>query len=108
MSRHHIATHAYDFRRGWVRVPRTSLTTEHAVALREQGFTIVRSRRGWFRTRELPLSWYLPRTSTDMPPSQPLGPADVPSATLVDRGDSSDAGTPSKRRARSQADGRDR
>ncbi|MFF8187641.1 hypothetical protein ACF044_10305 [Microbacterium sp. NPDC016588] len=61
MSRHHIATHAYDFRRGWVRIPPTSLTAEHAVSLRDQGFTIVRSRRGWFGSRELPLSWYLRR-----------------------------------------------
>jgi hypothetical protein len=59
MSRHHIATHAYDFRTGWVRISPTTMTPEQAAALRDRGFTIVRSRRGWFGTRELPLSWYL-------------------------------------------------
>lgn len=61
MSRHHIATHVYDYRAGWVRIALTVMTYEHAVALRDQGYTLVRTRRGWFKTRELPVSWYVRR-----------------------------------------------
>ncbi|MFG6277914.1 hypothetical protein [Microbacterium sp. 5K110] len=61
MSRHHIATHVYDYREGWVRIAPTAMTYEHALDLRDQGFTLVRSRRGWFGTRELPVSWYIRR-----------------------------------------------
>lgn len=61
MPRQHIATHAYDSQQGWVRVARKRLTAEHVAELRAQGFTMVRSRRGLFGSRELPLSWYAER-----------------------------------------------
>lgn len=114
MSRHHIATHAYDFRRGWVRIPATSLTAEHAVSLRDQGFTIVRSRRGWFGTRELPLSWYLRRVDGGVsdPTRIPVSPVKQ-SSTLRERlddtvdaepeADEVDPVRPSTRRVRQQA-----
>ncbi|SIR56396.1 hypothetical protein [Microbacterium sp. RURRCA19A] len=116
MSRHHIATHAYDFRRGWVRVPPTALTHEHASSLRDQGFTIVRSRRGWFGTRELPLSWYLRRVDADGSGHSriPVSPAEQ-SAKLRERlddtvdaepaPDGSDPVRPSTRRIRQRTSG---
>ncbi|MCT2087078.1 hypothetical protein M3D75_13205 [Microbacterium enclense] len=87
MSRHHVATHAYDYRRGWVRIALTAMTDATAVKLRDEGFTIVRSRRGWFGTRELPLSWYLRRTGsgTSTHTRLPVPPADEQSARLRDR-----------------------
>lgn len=69
MPRQHIATHAYDSQQGWVRVPRKRLTYENVAHLRAQGFTMVRSRRGLFGSRELPLSWYAER--------RPIGGAEV-------------------------------
>jgi hypothetical protein len=89
MSRHHIATHAYDFRTGWVRIPPTTMTTDQAEALRDRGFTIVRSRRGWFGARELPLTWYLPRPDTSDPSRIPIAPAHEQGATLRQRLDAS-------------------
>lgn len=114
MSRHHIATHAYDFRRGWVRIPPTSLTAEHAVSLRDQGFTIVRSRRGWFSSRELPLSWYLRRVDGGVSDLTriPVSPAEQ-AAALRERlddtpdaepaADEADPVRPSTRRVRQRA-----
>ncbi|MGC0370844.1 hypothetical protein [Microbacterium sp. SLBN-111] len=115
MSRRHIATHAYDFRRGWVRVPPTGVTADYALQLRDEGFTIVRSRRGWFGMRELPVSWYIPRsdagtanvTESDASPEAPsttlrqrvdLGTDAAPEATVPD------PATPPTRRARQRAD----
>lgn len=87
MSRHHVATHAYDFRRGWVRIAPTALTDANAVKLRDEGFTIVRSRRGWFGTRELPLTWYLRRAASDHSALTrlPVPPVDEQSAKLRGR-----------------------
>lgn len=61
MSRHHIATHVYDYREGWVRIAPTAMTHDRAAELRDQGYTLVRSRRGVFGSRELPVSWYVRR-----------------------------------------------
>ncbi|KZE37684.1 hypothetical protein [Microbacterium sp. T32] len=116
MSRRHIATHAYDFRRGWVRVSPTEVTPDYALHLRDEGFTIVRSRRGWFGMRELPVSWYIPRSDPDT--ADPTGSADAApeaaSSTLRERLDIGrdaapetpvpDPATPRTRRARQRAD----
>ena len=119
MSRRHIATHAYDYRTGWVRIAPTALTAEQAEVLRDKGFTIVRSRRGWFGTRELPVSWYLRHAATDASPAlgQPLSPAFEPPAKSDDRREgredaveSADAPgpvAPPTRRARQRADERE-
>ena len=116
MSRHHIATHAYDFRRGWVRVPRSEVTPDYALHLREEGFTIVRSRRGWFGMRELPVTWYLPRPDAHTPDGTESADAvaGAPSTTLRERLDigrdaapeptALDPATPPTRRARQRAD----
>lgn len=115
MSRRHIATHAYDFHTGWVRITPTALTHEQAVKLHEQGFTIVRSRRGWFGTRELPLSWYLRRAGSDTSEASRLAvspaavspnapherPEDPPDT--VDLVDAPDPRRPSPRRARQRS-----
>ncbi|WP_022879079.1 hypothetical protein [Microbacterium sp. B19] len=118
MSRRHIATHAYDFRRGWVRVPPSEVTPDYALHLREQGFTIVRSRRGWFGMRELPVSWYIPRSDPGA-----VGPTESADASpeaqstrlreRLDRGTDAapettvpDPATPPTRRARQRADDR--
>lgn len=113
MSRHHIATHAYDFRTGWVRIPPTTMTPDQAEALRDRGFTIVRSRRGWFGMRELPLTWYIPRSDTSGGSRIPIAPADEQSAKLRQRlsasaeaeseADSVVAPPPATRRARQRA-----
>lgn len=113
MSRHHIATHAYDFRTGWVRIPPTTMTPEQAETLRDRGFTIVRSRRGWFGMRELPLTWYIPRSDVSDGSRIPLTPADEQSALLRQRldasadaeadEDSADSPPPATRRARQRA-----
>ena len=89
MSRHHVATHAYDFRRGWVRIAPTAMTDAAAVKLRDEGFTIIRSRRGWFGSRELPLTWYLRRAASDASALTllPAPPIDEQSAGLRDRVD---------------------
>lgn len=65
MSRHHIATHVYDYRAGWVRIPRALMNHARAEELRDEGFTLVRSRRGLFGSRELPVTWYLRRPSAE-------------------------------------------
>lgn len=104
MSRHHIATHAYDYRTGWVRIPPTALTPEQADALRDRGFTIVRSRRGWFGSRELPVTWYLPRTDTVQqdPPTGPVG-STAEETDDVSGSDPADSGPRSTRRTRQRA-----
>lgn len=116
MSRRHIATHAYDFRRGWVRVSPTEVTPDYALHLRDEGFTIVRSRRGWFGMRELPVSWYIPRSDTAIvdPTDSPDASPDTPSTTLRERLDIGmdatseatvpDPATPPTRRARQRVD----
>jgi len=65
MSQHHLITHAYDSQNGWVRVQRTPMTPAHAADFRDRGFTMVRSRRGIWGSRELPISWYVGRRSSE-------------------------------------------
>ncbi|WZH36468.1 MAG: hypothetical protein PIR02_17200 [Microbacterium enclense] len=58
MSQHHLVTHAYDSHTGWVRIARTEMTHESAEDLRDQGYTMVRLRRGVFGSRDVSLSRY--------------------------------------------------
>jgi hypothetical protein len=44
---------------GWEKIDRQALTADHAEALRGEGFTLVRARRGWSDTREISLSLFL-------------------------------------------------
>jgi len=118
MSRRHIATHAYDFRRGWVRVSPTEVTPDYALHLRDEGFTIVRSRRGWFGMRELPVTWYIPRSdlATATPSGSEEAAPETQSTTLRERLDVGmdgapetvvpDPAMPPTRRARQRADDR--
>lgn len=111
MSRHHIATHAYDFRTGWVRISPTVMTGNQAAALRDRGFTIIRSRRGWFGTRELPVSWYLRGATAGMRESarQPVEPAR--SSSSIEETPDADARGPMRkatRRARPRSVGDER
>ena len=57
MSQHHLVTHAYDSHTGWVRIPRTELTSQNAEELR------VRLRRGMFGSREVSIRRYLQDSS---------------------------------------------
>jgi hypothetical protein len=59
MSQHHLVTHAYDSHTGWVRIPRTELTSQSAEELRSRGFTMVRLRRGMFGFRDVSIRRYL-------------------------------------------------
>lgn len=59
MSRPRTVTHAYRMPGGWEKVDRRTLTADHAEALRGEGYTLVRARRGWADTREISLSLFL-------------------------------------------------
>ncbi|MCM3500427.1 alternative tryptophan synthase beta-subunit [Microbacterium sp. P26] len=58
MTRPRTATHAYRMPGGWQKLPHHALTPDYARDLRDQGFTIVRARRGWNDSRELSLAQY--------------------------------------------------
>jgi len=79
MSQQHLVTHAYDSHTGWVRIPRTEMTSRNAEDLRSRGFTMVRLRRGMFGTRDVSIRRYLADRSPEG--SSPVGiePASGPS-----------------------------
>ncbi len=83
MSQHHLVTHAYDSHTGWVRVPRTELTSQSAEELRSRGFTMVRLRRGMFGFRDVSIRRYLRDPSpADTSPTDVL-PAATTSTTVA-------------------------
>lgn len=58
MSRPRTVTHAYRIPGGWVKLPHRPLNVETAHALRDQGYTLVRARRGWTDVREISLAQF--------------------------------------------------
>lgn len=58
MTRRRMITHAYRMPGGWEEVERRDLTVESAAELRQEGFTLVRARRGWRPAREISLTRY--------------------------------------------------
>ncbi|MDU0365720.1 alternative tryptophan synthase beta-subunit [Microbacterium sp. NPDC089180] len=58
MTRPRTVTHAYRMPGGWETLPHRPLTAETAHALRDEGYTLVRARRGWGNSKELSLSHY--------------------------------------------------
>lgn len=75
MAKTRTITHAYRMPGGWEETERLDLTGENARMLSAQGFTLIRTRRGWRSEKELSLASYLgsslsPDASTmpDAPP----------------------------------------
>ncbi len=58
MARHRTVTHAYRLPGGWEKVRHEHLTKAYASRMTDEGFTMVRARRGFFDVREVSLSWY--------------------------------------------------
>lgn len=54
-------THAYRMPGGWEKLPRRRLTVDYARELRAEGFTLMRTRRGWGSSRERSIATHLQR-----------------------------------------------
>ncbi|WP_298875360.1 alternative tryptophan synthase beta-subunit [uncultured Microbacterium sp.] len=67
MTRPRTVTHAYRMPGGWEALAHRPLTTETAHALRGEGYTLVRARRGWGSSRELSLSMYTQQPAENAP-----------------------------------------
>ena len=70
MTRPRTVTHAYRMPGGWEELPHRPLTSDTAQALRDEGFTLVRARRGWGNSKELSLSLYIQQPSSAAPWSE--------------------------------------
>jgi|GEM_PF-1782735 hypothetical protein len=64
MTRPRTVTHAYRMPGGWEELPHRPLTPENARALRDEGYTLVRARRGFMNSRELSLTLYMQQSAS--------------------------------------------
>lgn len=81
MTRPRTVTHAYRMPGGWEHLPHRRLTADTARALRDEGYTLVRARRGWTNTKEISLTLFVEQSAStdpwrdaDIRPSGPSTP----------------------------------